>query len=112
MRADDITSDSTFLLYQDDNSDPGDTADQVGREESGEYLRCTNCSSSVYLDNIEGSGGLMVGRQQRDQLKGSCEILSRMRILHPKAHMLKSQLLMPWDVTGFEDRVFKEGIKV
>ena len=52
MRADDITSDSTFLLYQDDNSDPGDTADQVGREESGEYLRCTNCSSSVYLDNI------------------------------------------------------------
>lgn len=70
MRADDITSDSTFLLYQDDNSDPGDTADQVSREESGEYLRCTNCSSSVYLDNIEGSGGLLVGHQQRDQLKG------------------------------------------
>ena len=57
MRADDITSDSTFLLYQDDSSDPGDTDDQVGREESGEYLTYPNCSSSVYLDNIEGSGG-------------------------------------------------------
>ena len=62
MRADDISSDSTFLLYQDDSSNPGDTADQVGREESGEYLRYTNCSSSVYLDNIEGAGALLVGQ--------------------------------------------------
>lgn len=36
MRADDITSDSTFLLSQDDSSNPSDTADQVGREESGD----------------------------------------------------------------------------
>lgn len=56
MSADDITSDSTFLLYQDDSSDPSDTDDQVGSEESGAYLIYTNCSSSVYLDNIEGSG--------------------------------------------------------
>ena len=62
MRADDITSDSTFLLYQDDSSNPGDTADQVGREETGEYLRYTKCSSSDYLDNIQAAGAHIVSQ--------------------------------------------------